>query len=76
VHEWLSALADRLSSETGVARGALELAPGEIETLLAFAGEAAHESGARTNAPLACFLLGVAAGRTGEGAEALAERLR
>ena len=33
-------------------------APDEIGTLLHLAGDAAHESGTRTNAPLLCYLLG------------------
>jgi hypothetical protein len=71
VHEWLETLATRLSEETGTPRDRFELTPAEIDALLRFAGDAAHESGARTNAPLACFLLGVAAGRTGQPADAL-----
>jgi hypothetical protein len=74
VHEWLEELATRLSDETGTPREQLELTPDEIDALLRFAGDAAHESGARTNAPLACFLVGVVAGRTGERATAVADR--
>jgi hypothetical protein len=74
VHQWLEELATRLSAETGTPREELELTPAEIDALLRFAGDAAHGSGARTNAPLACYLLGVAAARSGKRAEALAQR--
>jgi hypothetical protein len=63
VNEWLSRQADALAAGTGVDRAALELDGAEIDALLQLAGLAAHESGARTNAPLLCYLLGRA--RTG-----------
>jgi hypothetical protein len=50
VNEWLAKRAQALGVE--------ELTPDEISTLLDVAGYAAHESGARTNAPLLCYLLG------------------
>jgi hypothetical protein len=46
-----------------------------MRTLLDLARVAAHDSGERTNAPLLCYLLGVAVGRgaeLGELADALA----
>ncbi len=58
MHAWLRAAADTLSRETGVSRHDLELTSRDVETLLDAAGFAAHESGARTNAPLLCYLLG------------------
>jgi hypothetical protein len=58
VNEWLDTRADALAEGTGIDRAALELSPEEIETLLDLAAHAAHESGARTNAPLLCYLLG------------------
>ena len=63
MNEWLDTRADALAEGTGIDRAGLELSPEEIETLLDLAGHAAHESGARTNAPLLCYLLGRA--RTG-----------
>ena len=62
MHEWLEQAADALADETRLPRDLLELSPEEIQTLLDVAGFAAHESGARTNAPLLCYLLGVSAG--------------
>jgi len=58
VNEWLARRADAFAEATGIDRDAFELSPEEIEQLLALAAEAAHESGARTNAPLLCYLLG------------------
>jgi hypothetical protein len=58
VNEWLAKQADALAEATGIDRNAFELSPDEIGTLLHIAGDAAHESGTRTNAPLLCYLLG------------------
>jgi Domain of unknown function (DUF6457) len=58
VNDWLSKRADTLAEGTGIERNAFELSPDEIAMLLHLAGDAAHESGARTNAPLLCYLLG------------------
>jgi hypothetical protein len=54
VNEWLAARADTL--------GVDGLTPDEISLLLNLAGDAAHESGQRTNAPLLCYLVGRAQG--------------
>ena len=75
MNEWLSAHADALAGAAGVERAALELSAGEIELLLDLAGLAAHESGARTNAPLLCYLLG-RAGAGGASLDELAETVR
>ena len=61
---WLTAAADALAHEADVPRELLELDAEAVRTLLDVARVAAHESGQRTNAPLACYLLGVAAGGT------------
>ncbi|HZR96402.1 MAG TPA: DUF6457 domain-containing protein [Gaiellaceae bacterium] len=58
MNDWLSQRADALAEATGIDRNAFELAPEEISMLLNIAGDAAHESGARTNAPLLCYLVG------------------
>jgi len=60
VNDWLAAQADALAQRGGVDRAALELTEHEIDTLLELAGHAAHTSGARTNAPLLCYLVGLA----------------
>ena len=54
MNEWLATRAAALGVE--------ELTPDEISLLLNIAGDAAHESGTRTNAPLLCYLLGRAQG--------------
>ena len=41
----------------------LDLSASDVRTLLDLARVAAHDSGERTNAPLLCYLLGVAVGR-------------
>ena len=58
MNEWLSARADALAQAGPAPRASLDLDPPEIELLLDLAGYAAHDSGARTNAPLLCYLLG------------------
>jgi hypothetical protein len=67
VHEWLEAARDRIADETGVDSGTLSLTEGEIAALLDLARVAAHDSGDRTNAPLVCFLAGLALGRSSDG---------
>jgi hypothetical protein len=62
MNEWLSQRADALAAEAGVPRDLLELSSAEIERLLELAGFAAHDSGARTNAPLLCYLVGLSHG--------------
>jgi len=58
MNEWMSERADALAQASGTDRAALDLTETEIETLLDLAALAAHESGARTNAPLLSYLLG------------------
>jgi hypothetical protein len=54
VNEWIAARARAL--------GVDDLTPEEIALLLDLAGHAARDSGARTNAPLLCYLVGRAQG--------------
>ena len=75
MNEWLSQRADALAEAVRIDRETLELAPREIETLLDLAGFAAHESGARTNAPLLCYLVGRSQA-AGTSLDELAEILR
>ena len=60
MNDWLAARADALAERSGIDRAALELTDQEINGLLELAGHAAHDSGARTNAPLLCYLVGIA----------------
>jgi hypothetical protein len=53
---WLTRAAEAIGVEPGT------LSPADETTLLDLARIAAHESGERTNAPLLCYLLGLAAG--------------
>lgn len=75
MNEWLSVRADALAAEAGVARALLELSPADAERILELAGYAAHDSGARTNAPLLCYLVGVSHG-AGKNLEELDEIVR
>lgn len=75
MHEWLSQRADALADATGVPRERLELSSADTETLLDLAGVAAHESGARLNAPLLCYLLGLARA-SGKTLDELADAVR
>ena len=45
--------------------GELELTLGDARILLDLARAAAHDSGQRTNAPLLCYLVGLAAAKSG-----------
>jgi hypothetical protein len=60
VNEWLSERADRLAAASGVDRAQFVLGGDDVKTLLDLAALAAHESGVRTNAPLLCYLVGLA----------------
>jgi hypothetical protein len=64
VDEWLTAARDRVAKASGDAED-LTLSQSEIDELLELARIAAHDSGERINAPLLCYLVGVAHGRTG-----------
>jgi len=65
VHEWLEAASGRIAEETEARAGELALDQGQIDDLLELARVAAHESGERTNAPLVCYLVGLAHGKHG-----------
>jgi hypothetical protein len=60
VDAWLAAARDALAREAGLDPAALQLSEADADTLLEIARVAAHESGARTNAPLVCYLVGLA----------------
>ena len=63
--EWLGQARDRLAAAVGEDASAYDLSQGDVDDLLELARVAAHESGERTNAPLLCYLVGLARGRTG-----------
>lgn len=58
--DWLDTVTDHLARECGIDPTPLRLTPDDVETLLDLAGVAAHASGARTNAPLLCHVIGAA----------------
>lgn len=57
MNAWLAAVRAALAQESGVE---LELSEDEASALLELARIAAHESGDRRNAPLLCYLVGLA----------------
>jgi Domain of unknown function (DUF6457) len=71
VDEWLLSARDAIAAAAGLHASELELTPAERRTLLDLARVAAHGSGERTNAPLLCYLIGLAAGRSRVGVDAL-----
>ena len=73
VDAWLQSARDEIAAASGVPPADLELSAAEVRTLLDLARVAAHDSGERTNAPLLCYLLGLAAARSGAGLDTLAE---
>ena len=64
MHEWLEAAVAELAAATGESAEAFALTDDERERLLELARVAAHDSGDRTNAPLVCYLVGLARGRS------------
>ncbi|HKH30010.1 MAG TPA: DUF6457 domain-containing protein [Gaiellaceae bacterium] len=60
---WLSEARDRIAERAGISPAELDLDADTEATLLDLARVAAHESGARTNAPLRCYLAGRVAWR-------------
>jgi hypothetical protein len=56
--DWLTDMTGRIAAATGIAADRLALDDAAAELLLDLAGRAAHASGARTNAPLLCHVLG------------------
>jgi hypothetical protein len=65
VHDWLEQARDNLAAECGDEPAAYTLVQKDIDELLDLARVAAHESGERINAPLVCYLVGLARGRHG-----------
>ena len=63
--EWLTAARDRVAAAAGLEPSSLQLTQEEVDEILELARVAAHESGERINAPLLCYLVGVAHARRG-----------
>ena len=72
---WLEDARAAIAAATGVKPGELELSDDDAATLLELARIAAHESGERTNAPLLCYLAGLAVQR-GADLDSLADAVR
>ncbi len=72
---WLSDVRDAVAQAAGVPPGEVDLSDEDAATLLDLARIAAHESGERTNAPLLCYLVGLAQ-RDGADLDALADAVR
>jgi hypothetical protein len=70
---WLDTAIAELEEATG---SSLELSRVEANELLRLASFAAHESDARINAPLICFVAGRAAQASGRSVAELARRVR
>jgi hypothetical protein len=62
---WLEEARAKLADAVGEDPSAYDLSRAEMDELLELARVAAHESGERTNAPLLCYLVGLAHGRHG-----------
>jgi len=58
--DWLIQARDAIAEAAGVDTGELELDEEATATILDLARIAAHDSGERTNAPLLCYLVGLA----------------
>jgi hypothetical protein len=62
---WLEDARARLAGAVDDEPGLYDLTPADMDELLELARIAAHASGERTNAPLICYLVGLAHGRNG-----------
>ena len=62
---WLEEARARVAAAVGDEPARYALTQVEIDELLELARVAAHESGERINAPLLCYLVGLARGRRG-----------
>jgi hypothetical protein len=69
---WLRSARDAVAAASGVHVDELELTPGGARILLDLARSAAHDSGQRRNAPLLCYLVGLAAAKSGAELEKIA----
>ncbi|HSC50035.1 MAG TPA: DUF6457 domain-containing protein [Gaiellaceae bacterium] len=72
---WLRDARDAVAAAAGVPAEELDLADEDAAALLDLARIAAHDSGERTNAPLLCYLVGLAR-RGGADLDTLADAVR
>ncbi|HSK15510.1 MAG TPA: DUF6457 domain-containing protein [Gaiellaceae bacterium] len=70
---WLEEARARVAGATGEEASRYDLAQAEVDALLDLARIAAHASGERVNAPLLCYLVGLAHGRNGGKLEDLVD---
>ena len=70
---WLDEARAKLAAAVGEDPSAYDLSRAQMDELLELARVAAHESGERTNAPLLCYLVGLAHGRHGGSLDDLIE---
>ena len=75
MNAWLDDARVAIAREAGLDPRELDLDAGSVATVLDLARVAAHDSGARTNAPLVCYLVGLARG-SGTSLEDLADAVR
>jgi hypothetical protein len=73
--QWINDLTNQIAKEHSLDLQSISVSESEAEVLLELAGLAAHSSGARTNAPLLCHVLGRARSQ-GVSLEALSETVR
>jgi hypothetical protein len=76
VDAWLQGARDEIAAAAGLPPGELELDDDQVRVILEIAGLAAHESGERTNAPLLCYLAGIAVRGGSADLETLAQAVR
>jgi hypothetical protein len=70
---WLQTAREAIASTAAIPAAELDLSPDDVRTLLDLARVAAHDSGERTNAPLLCYLVGLAAAKSDTGLSTLAD---
>lgn len=58
--DWISQVCSHVTVTCGIEESVLVLTEADANTLLDLAGLAAHSTGDRTNAPLLCYVLGLA----------------
>jgi hypothetical protein len=75
VDAWLTRAQDAVAEAAALDPSELDLDAEATRTILELARIAAHESGDRTNAPLLCYMVGLARAR-GAGLPALADAVR